>query len=165
VTDAADSVCLARLGQFADPAGKGWVITAASVGRARECGIPAEQILGWLEDHLSHELPPVIETAIRNWSGPAGVFLGELVMLQVGQPQACAMMQDSPRFRSLLQDFFPPNWFVVRQDKRPELERLLTELGFVVGASWKPSAVPDRSNTVDSPPRESSGRKPRKRRR
>jgi len=35
VTDAADSVCLARLAQFAAPEGKHWVITAASVGRAR----------------------------------------------------------------------------------------------------------------------------------
>lgn len=162
VTDATDSVCLARLAQFADPEGKGWDITAASVGRARERGIPAEQILGWLEDHLSHELPPVIETAIRNWSSPAGVFLGELVMLQVGQPQAYAMIRDSPRFWPLLQGAFPPSWFVVRQDKRPEVERLLTELGFAVGASWRQSAVSEQSKTVDGPPRENPRRKPRK---
>lgn len=165
VTDAADSVCLARLGQFADPEGKSWGITAASVGRARAHGIPAEQILGWLEDHLSHELPPVIETAIRNWSNPAGVFLGELVMLQVGQPQAYEMIRDSPRFRPLLLGAIPPNWFVVRQDKRPELEQQLTELGFAVGASWKQSAIPEQNKTAESALRESPGRKSRKRRR
>jgi len=165
VTDAVDSICLARLGQFADPEGKGWVITAASVGRARERGIPAEQILGWLEDHLRHELPPVIETAIRNWSNPAAVFLGELVMLQVGQPQAYEMIRDSPRFRPLLLGAVSPNWFVVRQDKRPEVERLLTELGFAVGASWKQSAVPERGMNVDGSPGESPGRRTRKRRR
>jgi hypothetical protein len=165
VTDAADSVCLARLAQFADPEGKHWVITAASVGRARERGIPAEQILGWLDDHLSHELPPIIKTAICNWSSPAGVFLGELVMLQVNQPQAYEMVRDSPRFQPLLLGAFPPNWFVVRPEKRPELERLLTELGFAVGASWKQSAIPERSKTGDGSPRDNPERKHRKRRR
>ncbi len=165
VTDAADSVCLARLAQFADPEGKHWVITAASVGRARERGIPAEQILGWLDDHLSHELPPIIKTAICNWSSPTAVFLGELVMLQVNQPQAYEMVRDSPRFQSLLLGAFPPNWFVVRPEKRPELERLLTELGFAVGASWKQSAIPERGKTGDGSPRDNPGRKHRKRRR
>ncbi|HEY7159161.1 MAG TPA: helicase-associated domain-containing protein [Gemmataceae bacterium] len=165
VTDAADSVCLARLAQFADPAGKHWVITAASVGRARERGIPAEQILSWLDDHLSHELPPIIRTAICNWASPAGVFLGELVMLQVDQPQAYDMVRDSPRFQPLLLGAFPPNWFVVRPEKRPELERRLTELGFEIGASWKQSALPERSKTGDGSPRDNPERKRRKRRR
>ncbi|HTU16949.1 MAG TPA: helicase-associated domain-containing protein [Gemmataceae bacterium] len=165
VTDAADSVCLARLAQFADPEGKHWVITAASVGRARERGIPAEQILGWLDDHLSHELPPITKTAICNWSSPAGVFLGELVMLQVNQPQAYEMVRDSPRFQPLLLGAFPPNWFVVRPEKRSELERRLTELGFAVGASWKPSAIVERSKTGDGSPRDNPKRKHRKRRR
>jgi hypothetical protein len=165
VTEAADSVCLARLAQFADPEGKHWVITAASVGRARERGIPAEQILGWLGDHLSHELPPIIKTAIGNWSSPAGVFLGELVMLQVHQLQAYEMVRDSPRFQPLLLGAFPPNWFVVRPEKRPELQRLLTELGFAVGASWKQSAIPGRGKTGDGSPRDNPERKRRKRRR
>jgi hypothetical protein len=166
VTDAADSVCLARLAQFANQEGEGWVITAASVGRAREHGIPAEQILGWLADHLSDELPPVIETAIRNWSSPAGVFLGELVMLEVRQPQAYTMLRDNPRFQPLLLGAIPPNWFVVRADKRLELERALTELGFAVGTTWKQTAVSEGRTAVDSPPRGCPpGRRPRTRRR
>jgi hypothetical protein len=165
VTEAADAVCLARLAQFAEPEGDHWVITSASVGRARERGIPAEQVLGWLKDHLSQELPPIIETAIRNWSSPAGVFLGELVMLQVHQPQAYEMIRDSPRFQPLLLGAFPSSWFVVRPDQRLELERRLTELGFVVGASWKQPAALPRSQTVDGPPGDGAGRKRRKRRR
>jgi hypothetical protein len=165
VTDAADSVCLARLAQFADPEGKHWVITAASVSRARERGIPAEQILGWLDDHLSHELPPIIKTAIYNWSSPPGVFLGELVMLQVNQPQAYEMVRDSPRFRQLLLGVIPPNWFIVRPEKRPELGRLLTELGFEAGGSWKQSAIPEQSKAADGSPGDDPGRKHRKRRR
>jgi hypothetical protein len=165
VADAADSVCLARLAQFADPEGKHWVITAASVGRARERGIPTEQILGWLDDHLSDELPPILKTAIGNWSSPAGVFLGDLVMLQVDQPQAYEMVRDSPRFRPLLLGALPPDWFVVRPEKRLELERLLTELGFAVGAPWKPSAIPGRSKAGDGSSRDNPERKHRKRRR
>lgn len=165
VDDATDSVCLARLAQFADPEGKHWRITAASVGRAHERGIPAEQILGWLAEHLSHALPAIIETAIRNWSSPAGVFLGELVMLQINQPQAYAMVRDCLRFQSLLLGAVPPNWFVVRPEQRPELERRLSELGFAVGLSWKQSAALEPGKTVDGSAGESSGRKPRKRRR
>jgi Helicase conserved C-terminal domain len=162
VTDAADSVCLARLAQFADPEGKHWVITAASVGRARERGIPAEQIFGWLSDHLSHELPPILKTAICNWSSPAEAFVGELVMLQVDQPQAYEMVRDSPRFQPLLLSAFPPDWFVVRPEKRQELERLLTELGFAVGTSWKQSAIPERSKNGNGSPPDNPERKPRK---
>ncbi len=165
VTDAVDSVCLARLAQFADPEGKHWVVTADSVGRARERGIPAEQILGWLDDHLSQELPPILKTAICNWASPAAVFLGELMMLQVNQPQAYEMIRDSRHFQPLLLAAVPPNWFVVRPEKRPELERRLTELGFELAASWKQSALPQRSKTVDSSARDDRERKHRKRRR
>jgi len=83
------------------------------------------------------------------------------VMLQVNQPQAFAMIQESARFRPLLLGAIPPSWFIVRPDKRPELERLLTELGFALGASWKPVA-PERGAAAERPTR---GRKPGKRRR
>jgi hypothetical protein len=130
-----DAVALARLAQFADPGADGWQVTAASVRRARERGIPAEQVLDWLGEYLGDEVPPIMVTAIRNWSSPARIFLGDLLMLRVLQPQAVAMMLGSKRFRPLLAGHVPPDWFIVPADRRRELEQLLGELGFAASAS------------------------------
>jgi hypothetical protein len=122
---------------------------------------------GWerLRTQMVQRLGAVIKTAICNWASPAAVFLGELMMLQVNQPQAYEMIRDSRHFQPLLLAAVPPNWFVVRPEKRPELERRLTELGFELAASWKQSALPQRSKTVDSSARDDRERKHRKRRR
>lgn len=157
VQTGADAVALARLGQFADPDGNGWKITAASVRRAREHGISAEQILGWLEDHLANALPAMLETAIRNWSSPGKVFLDNLILLQVHQPQACAMILASQEFQPLLLGHVPPNWFIVRPERREELERLLAELGFSVGGSYKLTGLSEEE------PSRTEGRRERKR--
>jgi hypothetical protein len=162
VSEGADSVTLARLGQFADPDGKAWRITAASIGRARDRGIPAEQVLGWLHDHLTGALPPVVETAIRNWSRPAEVFLGSLVMLQVRQPQACAMILTSRQFQPLLLGHVAPDWFIVRPEKRAELEQLLAELGFTVGGAYQLAAGPAADAAGDAGPPARPGRRARK---
>jgi hypothetical protein len=157
----ADSVALARLGQFADPDGKGWKITAASVRRARERGIPTAQVLGWLHDHLAGALPPIVETAVRNWSSPGSVFVGDLLMLQVPQAQACAMILSSPRFQPFLLGHVPPNWFILRPEKRAELEGLLADLGFAVGASYQLAAPPEGDTPEAAPRRPRSRRQPR----
>lgn len=136
----ADVVALARLSQFADPGSGGWQITATSVRRARARGIPVEQILNWLDAHQRSESPPLVEMAIRNWAGRAVVFTGPLLMMQVPQPQACAAIRTSERFRPLLVDTLPPDWFIIHPEKRGEVVQLLQDLGFTVGASFFPSA-------------------------
>jgi hypothetical protein len=151
VPDTADSVSLARLSQFAVPVGDAWQITAGSVRAARDRGITPEQILGWLRDHLANELPTIIETAIRNWASSPSVFFGHLLMLQVTQPQACAMILTNRRFRPLLLGHLPPDWFVVRADKQPEMEALLAELGFSVGGVSKLAELPSVTVTPSAP--------------
>jgi hypothetical protein len=79
---------------------------------------------------LIDDLPPIMEMAIRNWSSPARAFLGNLVMLQIAQPQAIAAILASQRLRHFLLDHVPPNWFIVQAERRVELEQALTELGF-----------------------------------
>jgi hypothetical protein len=126
-----DAVVLARLAQFADPRASGWQITAASVRRARERGIPVDQILGWLEEHLVNEIPPLVETMIRNWASYATrVFLGPLWIFQVQTSQASAAVLTSRQFRPFLVAHIPPDWFIVHAPKLDELERLLAETGF-----------------------------------
>ncbi len=159
VDEPADSLSLARLGQFTERAAGAWKITAASVRRARAHGIPAEQLLGWLREYLVNELPAIVETALRNWSSPAGVFLGNLLLLQVPQKQACAAILGSERFRPLLQGHIPPDWFLVHPGQQAELTRLLSELGFALGHSWKLEKWPS-SEGAEQP---SAGQPARKR--
>lgn len=137
VPDENDVVLLARLGQFADREGKDWRITADSIRRARQRGISAEQVLAWIDDHQNGDVPPAVETAIRNWNNSTQVFLGEMLVLQVQKPQACAMILSSERFGPLLLGHLPPDTFLVRAEKRGEIERLLSELGFSMGGSYR----------------------------
>lgn len=137
VAEGADFVALARLSQFADPAPGGWRITAASVRRAQERGIPVDQILEWLYAHQRREVPPLVETAIRNWADGTAVFAGPLVMLQVAQPQACKAIRTSRRFAPLLAAHVPPDWFVVQSEKQGELVELLEELGFTIADTFR----------------------------
>ena len=75
--------------------------------RARQYGFTADQMLGWLRLHLSPALPPVLEMAIRNWTGQASVFAGPVQLLHVPRPQARDAMLQSPLFASLLAATFP----------------------------------------------------------
>jgi Helicase conserved C-terminal domain len=136
----AEAVALARLSQFADPVSGGWQITAASVQRARERGIPVEQILIWIDAHQRKELPPLVEMAIRNWASPGVIFIGPLVMMQVPQPQAYEAIRSSERFRPLVVDYLPPHWFIIHPEKHGEVVQLLQDLGFTFAASFFPSA-------------------------
>jgi hypothetical protein len=47
--------------------------------------------------------------------------------------ESARALRDSQRFRSYLLEYIPPTWFHVRPEKKRELQRLLQELGFVVG--------------------------------
>jgi hypothetical protein len=165
VLEGVDAVALARLSQFADRDGTRWSISAASVQRAHDRGIPAEQILGWLHDHLANPLPAIVETAIRNWSSPASVFLGDLLMLQVTQAQASAMILSSRQFRPFLLGHVPPNGFIVRPEKRAELEQLLSDLGFTVSGSYQMAALGDGATTEACPGQVPSGRRTQRGRR
>jgi hypothetical protein len=136
----AEAVALARLSQFADPVSGGWQIAAASVRRARERGIPVEQILNWIEAHQAKQSPPLVEMAIRNWASPAMIFTGPLVMMQVARPQASEAIRTSERFRPLLVDYLPPDWFIIHPEKHSEVVQLLQDLGFTFAASFFPSA-------------------------
>jgi hypothetical protein len=130
----ADALTLARLSQFAEQDAAGWIITADSVRRARDRNMPVGLVMYWLTEEHTGEVPALVETAIHNWYRPASVFLGEVVLLQVPQPEAAAMIRESPRFQPLLLGHVPPNWFLVRPERRETLERLLEELGFVPAA-------------------------------
>ncbi len=131
-TRGADSMSQIRLTYIADRTKNDWHMTEKSVARAQQQGLTADQILGWLHDHLAHHLPPVLEMAIRNWTGRVSVFSGTVQLLQVTRPQARDAMLQSAAFKPLLEGHIPPDWFIVRHDKAAELKRRLKQLGFSI---------------------------------
>jgi hypothetical protein len=138
----ADSATLARLEQLTEPAEQGRKITAASIRRARERGIAAEQALGWLRAHAVGGLPPIMETAIRNWFSAGRINLGNLLLLQVPQAQACQAILASERFRAHFLSHVPPHWFIVRANQKAELSDLLREFGFVLDDEFQMEELP-----------------------
>jgi len=128
----------ARLRRFAGPSGSGWRITPESIRAAREMGIPADQVLAWLGAHLSHAVPPVLASAIRNWAGGRGkVFFGDVFLLQVSDPKAFDALRRSARLRPFLMGTLAPGCLVVAADKRKEASKLLGEFGFALDAPCK----------------------------
>ncbi len=149
VTGEADALTLARLALVADRTAKGWQVTAASVRRARERGLNGEQVIVRLREHMHGRIPAFLAMIVENWSKPAGVFLGELLLLQIPQADAFETIRASKRFQPLLAGYMPPNWFVVHADKRAELEALLAEYGFEVGKPCKLTGLTELLGPVD----------------
>jgi len=128
----------ARLRRFASFTEGRWQITSESVRAARDLGISADQILDWLGAHSSHEVPPILATAIRNWAGRrGGAFLGEVVLLQVHDPKAFDALRRSERLRPFVKGTLAPGCFVVAAEARKEAARLLRDLGFALDSECK----------------------------
>lgn len=153
-TDAPLSVVgKARLRRFARFTNGNWRVDADSVRAARVSGIDGDQVLAWLEAHATCELPPVLTMAIRNWaSGRARASLGSVALLQVGDPRASEALRGSERLRPFVQGVLAPGCFVVTDEGREEVARLLRELGFSIDEECKfdPPAVSDRVSAIDA---------------
>jgi len=141
-----DSITQTRLAYLAAHTKGKWQMTEKSVANARQLGLTADQMIAWLHDHLANGLPAVLEMAIRNWSGRASAFTGNVQLLQVTRPQARDAILQSTVFKPLLDGHIPPDWFIVRHDKAAELKRLLTQLGFSLNDAY-------RLTSTDAPPK------------
>ncbi len=127
------SISQTRLARIADPVPTGRQLTQESIRRARMSGLSADQILAWLGAHLTAKIPPLLEVAVRNWTGRHGVRLGPAQLLQIVQPQAKEALLRSPTFRPLLAGHIPPEWFLVREEHLSQVRTLLERLGFTIG--------------------------------
>ena len=139
LTEQLDSISRIRLARIAEPSEESWRITEQSITRARQQGMSADHILMALQLQLTHDVPPLLETAIRNWSGRApAAFLGKVLMLQVTAPQACNAILTSATFEPLICGHLPPDWFLIQEDKLADARRLLKILGFSLGDRYQP---------------------------
>ncbi len=140
----------ARLRRFASLAEGRWQITPESVRAARELGISVDQIIGWLGAHSSRDVHPVLATAIRNWvDGRGGVFLGEVILLQVDDPEAFDALRRSERLGPLLNGTLAPGCFVVAAEARKEVAKLLRDLGFSIDSKCKLAPVSEAPRSHD----------------
>ncbi len=157
-----DTVSCTRLGYLADRTADGWLISEKSITRARGQGFTADQMLGWLSAHLLHQIPPLLETAVRNWTGRTSAFAGKVQLLQVTNAGACAAILGSEAFRPLLAGHIPPSWFIVHDDKVTEVKRLLKCVGFRIEASCRIASLEESRNNsaeADLPAKTTKGRR------
>lgn len=127
-----DSVSDSRLASIADRGAAGWEVTQRSIAQARALGLTADQVLGWLSEHLATPVPPLLEMAIRNWTGRQSCGLARVHLLRVAAPQARDAILRSEAFAPLLVGHIPPDWLVVRDDCVPAARKLLKTLGFTL---------------------------------
>ncbi len=119
---------------------------------ARTSGMTADQILGWLDGHLTAEVPALLEVAVRNWTGRQSIKLSQVQLLRIVQPQAKEALLHSATFRPFLGGHIPPDWFVVRDEHLSEVRGLLERLGFTIGDSLDPPPLEGlESPAKDSP--------------
>jgi hypothetical protein len=158
-----DSVSHARLSLLAEQSKQGWHITERSIGAAKNQGLTGDQMLSWFAAHLTHAMPPLLETALRSWTGRTSAYVGEIPLLQVTRPQARDAILTSPAFRPLIAGHIPPDWFLIQPGHLADVKRLLRELGITLSDTYQlappETAVSQRSSVSHSP----KGRKRRKR--
>ena len=132
-----DSVSRVRLSLFAEQTDEGWQITRESIQHALRQKLGVTQILEWLQTHLTHAIPPLLKTAIRNWSTPESVYLGKVHVLQVPQTETCAALLASPTFMRLMAEHIPPRWFLIEDPQWAKVKKLLLQLGFAFDDTWQ----------------------------
>jgi hypothetical protein len=151
-TKGGHSISRLRLARIADRMATGWQITQQSIGRARRSGMTADQILGWLGENLTAEVPALLEVAVRNGTSRQGIELSQVQLLRITQPQAKEALLQSAAFRPLLAGHIPPEWFLIRDDHLSEVRGLLERLGFTIGDSLNPPPLRAVHNPAkDSP--------------
>jgi hypothetical protein len=122
-----------HLAPYADPAGEGYRITAASVARAVTAGVTAPEIIERLKAVNSGPLPEQLIRRIRAWSRHYGAAaLEELVLLQVKDAETLSELLDDPELGPLLKLFAPSESKAlarVRSTDMAKLRGLLAERG------------------------------------
>jgi len=164
-TETANSVWLARCAELADQTPTGWEITQKSIKRARTKGIATDQVLSWLQAHLTHEVPPLLEMAVRNWNGRVQSFCGKVSAMQITRPQAQKAILHSPLFEPLLAGYIPPGWFLIRDGKLAEAKRLLKRFGITPTDAHQTNTLKECRTSEQKPkPAQKRGRRTSRRR-
>lgn len=77
-------------------------------------------------------MPPVLELAIRNWTGRQSVSMSRVHLLRVSRAPAREALLSSAVLRPHLAGFIPPDWFVVGEEHAREVRQFLESIGFSI---------------------------------
>jgi hypothetical protein len=133
---AVDLIQRSRLWRIADHK-DGWRLTRTSIAQAVSAGLKVDLIRGWIADHLTGELPGVIEQALVAWAGePMPAALADAVVLHLGVREQFDAVRKSERFRPHVVRRLGTGWLLIRRESREEVTAMLEELGFVVARDF-----------------------------
>ena len=142
--DTLDTVAKARLLTLAEAGKTGqWVITAQSIKQAATLGIPAAQTIAWLTVMLleGNSVPPILATAIRNWTKSPKVFFGSLCVVQIPDAHDYSAVCHSEIFAPMIVGILPPYWIVFHADHGSAVEEMLEAYGFNLAGTPKLAAT------------------------
>jgi hypothetical protein len=103
-----------------------WQLTQASVAAAVASGLALIELLKLLAERLAQPLPPLLEVALRAWTGERPtVSVASVVVLQCAQPAVFQAIVTSAKLRPYLRGLLAPDLVVV---DRPQLAAFQEQL-------------------------------------
>lgn len=136
LTKPSDCFLVAHLDQWAErTADDTWRLTAASVGAATAAKRQIGELLALLHERLTHPIPPVLEVALRAWSGERSTStLGTALIFQCRQPTVMRAIAGSELFRPYIREVLGATAVLVDARHASAFRERLAWIGLEVSA-------------------------------
>jgi len=128
---------IARFGDWlpADAQGHHYLLSPASLQRARKQGLRVEHLVALLQKHSVTPVPPVLVRALQNWEAHGvQARIEGVILLRVSHPDVMAAIRRTPAARHLA-EVLSPTLAIVRRGQVERLRRALAEAGYLAEVS------------------------------
>jgi hypothetical protein len=129
-----DRFQLARFAQMEryDNGRVSYKINQASIARALRNGVTSDQITAFLARVTNNQAPLKVIETVRSWSARyATVRLEQVALLHLKHEGLATELRQQPILGRLIGEALNPTTLLVPIDNLPEVQRLLTELGYL----------------------------------
>lgn len=136
---------LSRFCEWDEPKGgqHRYRVTPASLTRAREQGLTAEQLLALLVKHADAGIPPSLVEALKRWDRHGTEARAETqVVLKVGKPEILDELRRSKASRYLGQAL-GPTAIIIKQGAQGRVIAALAEMGILASDESAPTISPE----------------------
>ena len=107
-----------------------WRLTTASVARSVKAGTPLRALFRWLEERLTHPLPPLLGVALRAWAGEAAnVEIETVTVLRCRQPAVLEAIRHSKKLQPYIRGTLAPDVLLVDTQSVKALQEHLAWAG------------------------------------
>ncbi|MBV7327374.1 helicase-associated domain-containing protein [Chloroflexi bacterium TSY] len=129
-----DLLIESQLDQWAERIDSGqWQLTQKSVTAATKAGLRLKELLSLFEERLTRDVPPLLELALKNWTGKAKVVALETVtVLRCHDQAAWNAILSSELLQSYLVGRLAEGLLVVETERLDEFQKQLVWAGIVV---------------------------------